>query len=187
MILPLRVLGRASVKRRSSGRARAPISLATHWRSSWRSSSLATWPCSKVTKQAMAWPFISSGGRRRQLRRPLSGRPAPTRSPSFRAVTADVDNVVDAAHQPEVAVGVAAGAVAGEVAAGDLGEVGLLVAGCIAIDGAGDRRPGLRMTRRPPWPAGTGSPSFVTTSAQFRRRGGLRSRVWSRRLRGWER
>ena len=34
MILPLRVLGSASVKRISSGRAKLPISCATHWRSS---------------------------------------------------------------------------------------------------------------------------------------------------------
>ena len=37
MILPLRVLGKASVKRISSGRAKGPISWPTHWRSScWR-------------------------------------------------------------------------------------------------------------------------------------------------------
>ena len=59
------------------------------------------------------------------------------------AVAADVDDVVDAAHEPEVAVGVLARAVAGEVAAGDIGPIGLLVALGVAVDGAGHGGPGL--------------------------------------------
>ncbi len=51
-------------------------------------------------------------------------------------VAADVDHVVDASHQPEVAVCVTASAVAGEVAAGDFAPVGLLIPGLIAVDGA---------------------------------------------------
>src|SRR5438874_62239 len=61
MILPLRVLGSASVKRRSSGRAKAPISLATCSRSAFLRSSLGFWLDSSVTKAAIAWPFSSSG------------------------------------------------------------------------------------------------------------------------------
>jgi hypothetical protein len=44
MILPLRVLGSASVKRMSSGLASDPISFATHARSSSFSSSLGSLP-----------------------------------------------------------------------------------------------------------------------------------------------
>src|SRR5271170_6499204 len=46
----------------------------------------------------------------------------------------DVDHVVDAAHQPQVAVLVAAGAVAGEVGAGNLTEVLTLITIRIAED-----------------------------------------------------
>ena len=56
------------------------------------------------------------------------------------AVAGDVDDVVDAAHDPEVAVLVAAGAVAGEVDAGDLAPVLLLEALGVAVDGAQHRR-----------------------------------------------
>ena len=92
----------------------------------------------------MAWPFISCGtaddggfgdlgvGDERGL--DLHGA---------EAVAADVDDVVDAAHEPVVAVGVAARAVAGEVAAGDLGPVGLFVALLIAVDGSRHRGPWL--------------------------------------------
>ena len=59
------------------------------------------------------------------------------------AVAADVDDVVDAAHEPEVAVFVAAGAVAGEVGAGDLGEVGFDETFVVAVDGAGHGWPGF--------------------------------------------
>ncbi len=57
------------------------------------------------------------------------------------AVAADVDDVVDAAHEPEVAVGVLARAVAGEVAAGNVGPVGFLIALGVAVDGAGHGGP----------------------------------------------
>ena len=59
------------------------------------------------------------------------------------AVSADVEDVVDAAHEPEVAVGVLACSVAGEVAALDVGPVGFLVAFGVAVDGAGHAGPGL--------------------------------------------
>src|SRR5436853_3040696 len=47
MILPLLVLGSASVKRMSSGRARAPISFVTHLRSSSLSSGVGLLPDSR--------------------------------------------------------------------------------------------------------------------------------------------
>src|ERR1035437_9666674 len=61
MILPERVLGRASVKRIPSGRAREPISFETHLRSSSLSASLGWYSLSSVTKAEMACPFNSSG------------------------------------------------------------------------------------------------------------------------------
>ena len=54
MILPLRVLGRESVKRMSSGRASAPISFVTHLRSSSFNSGVGLRPPSSVTNAEMA-------------------------------------------------------------------------------------------------------------------------------------
>jgi hypothetical protein len=59
-------------------------------------------------------------------------------------------HVVDAAHDPEVAVGVPARAVAGEVHAGDLAEVGLLEALVVAPDRAQHRRPRPLDDQEPP-------------------------------------
>ena len=58
-------------------------------------------------------------------------------------VAGDVEHVVDAAHDPEVAVLVAAGAVAGEVDVRHLAPVLLAVALVVAVDGPQHRRPGL--------------------------------------------
>src|SRR5260221_12481654 len=52
------------------------------------------------------------------------------------AVTADVEHVVDAAHDPEVSVFIFAGAVSGEIHAGNLGPVILHVAVGIAVNRA---------------------------------------------------
>src|SRR6202044_3537972 len=59
------------------------------------------------------------------------------------AMATHVDDVVDAAHEPEVAVGVLARAVAGGVATWNVGPVGLLEALIVAVDRASHRRPGL--------------------------------------------
>jgi hypothetical protein len=56
MIFPERVLGRSEVKMRSSGRARAPIFLATWAFSSSISSLLGLVPSLMVTKAAIAGP-----------------------------------------------------------------------------------------------------------------------------------
>src|SRR6202000_193499 len=63
------------------------------------------------------------------------------------AVAGDVDDVVDAAGDPVIAVGVAAAAVAGEVLALVGREIGLLEAGVIAIDRAHLSRPRARDTQ----------------------------------------
>ena len=109
MILPLRVLGSAWVKVRSSGRASAPISLATHWRSSCRRCFAGFVTAFEGDEDGDGLPlhlvrtadccgFGDLGmGDERGL--DLHGA---------EAVAADVDDVVDASHQPEVAVGVAA-------------------------------------------------------------------------------
>lgn len=59
------------------------------------------------------------------------------------AVSGDVEDVIDAAHEPEIAVGVLAGPVAGEVAAGHVRPVGFLIALGVSPDGAGHGGPGL--------------------------------------------
>src|SRR5271157_6214619 len=59
------------------------------------------------------------------------------------AMAANVDDVIHPAHEPEVAVGVLAGAVSGEVAALDVAPIGLAVALGVAVDGASHRGPGL--------------------------------------------
>ena len=144
MILPLRVLGRASVKRISSGRAREPISLETHLRSSSFSSSTGLVAALERDEggDGLALEVVGAAddggfgdlGMGDERRLDFHGA---------EAVAADVDDVVDAAHEPEVAVGVHARAVAGEVAAGDVGPIGLAVALGIAVDGAGHGGPGL--------------------------------------------
>src|SRR5436305_14855446 len=58
------------------------------------------------------------------------------------AMPRDVHHVVDAPEQPVVALLVTLAAVAGEVAPGEWGPVGLLVALRILVDPAGHRRPG---------------------------------------------
>ena len=60
MILPLRVFGRAPVKRMSSGWASAPISWRTCFFSSSRSASFGS-PFLSVTNTATASPLSSSG------------------------------------------------------------------------------------------------------------------------------
>ena len=92
----------------------------------------------------MAWPFISSrtadyggfGDLGMGDERGLDFHGA-------EAMAADVDDVVDAAHEPEVAVGIAARAVAGEVAAGNFAPIGFFVALRVAVDGARHRGPGF--------------------------------------------
>ena len=61
----------------------------------------------------------------------------------------DVEHVVDAAHDPVVAVLVAPGAVAGEVDARDVAPVLGLVAVVVAVEGAEHRRPGLLDDQEP--------------------------------------
>ena len=144
MILPLRVLGSASVKRISSGRASEPISLATHLRSSSLSASRGLVAGFERDEggDGLAFEIVGTADDRGFGDFGVGDE----RGLDFHgaeAVAADVDDVVDAAHEPEVAVGVLARAVAGEVAAGNVGPVGLLVALGVAVDGAGHGGPGL--------------------------------------------
>ncbi len=117
MILPERVFGRSSVKRIDFGFAIGPIVWPTWSRSSSTSSSLGSLPPRRITNAAIAWPVVvvvraddrGLGDRgvvdERVL--DLGGRDV---------VARDEHDVVDAAEQPEVAVVVALGAVAREVA-----------------------------------------------------------------------
>ncbi len=59
------------------------------------------------------------------------------------AVAGDVDDIVDAAHEPDVALLVHPGAVPGGVDPGELGEIGLAEAVRIAINPAHQARPGV--------------------------------------------
>ena len=118
MILPLRVLGSASVKRIASGLANLPISLATCSASS--ALRLARRRLSLLERdehhQRLALELVGPadgrgfGDRRVRDERALDLGGAD-------AVAGDVEHVVDAADDPEVAVFVAARAVAGEVLA----------------------------------------------------------------------
>ena len=166
MILPLRVLGRASVKRICSGLAKLPISCATHLRSSSPSSSWSQSPFFRVTKQATAWPVISCG-----LPTTAASATAGWRTSAdldfhgAEAVAADVHDVVDAAEDPEVAVFVAARGVAGEVDAWDALPILLLVALGIAPEGARHARPGPADDEEAFAIGSTGLPCRSTTSA----------------------
>src|SRR5215510_10786609 len=96
----------------------------------------------------MPWPLIGCG-------KPTTAASATaswaTSALSISAVpvAGDVEHVVDAAGDPVVAVLVALHAVAREVVAGELREVGLLEALVVAPDGAGLARPRRREAERP--------------------------------------
>ena len=146
MIFPERVLGSASAKRISSGRAMAPISL-RHVRGQLLlqlASRLAT-PFFSVTNATSAVPLSSSG-------RPTTAASATARCAHQRALdlggaeamAGDVHHVVHAAHQPEVAVLVRRAPSPVKYMPGQLAEVRLLVALLVphtvrSIDGHGPR------------------------------------------------
>src|SRR6185312_7717888 len=75
-------------------------------------------------------------------------------------VSADVDNVIDAAHKPEVAVGVHACAVAGEIDSGNVREIGLLIPLRIAPDRPRQRGPWLFDDQQTAVPCGHGFTFF---------------------------
>jgi hypothetical protein len=144
MIFPLRVFGSDSVKRISAGRASLPISRATCSLSSSR----------RLVVGLDALQHRDEGADR--LAQELVGRPttaglghlgvADERALDLHrreAVSGDVDHVVDAPEDPEVAALVAPRAVAGEVQVPELRPVVLAVALGIAPDAAQHRGPGL--------------------------------------------
>ena len=142
MILPERVLGRSSVNRIVFGLAIGPMAVATWSRSSRARASFGSLPAAQDDERAdgLAGRLVVAAddrglGHRGVLdeRRLDLGRRD--------AVAGDVHDVVDAAEQPEVAVVVALGAVAGEVPAGEARPVRLRVALGVAPDAAQHRRP----------------------------------------------
>ena len=112
MILPLRVLGKASVNRIMSGRAMAPISLTT---------------CSRRTPSISSERFHASGqgdetgdslplelmgnAHHSRLRHVGMGDHGALHLHGSQPVAGNVDDVVHAAHDPEVAVPIPAGPV----------------------------------------------------------------------------
>ena len=123
MILPLRVLGRSAEKRMSSGRAMAPIFLATcslQLVLELRRSALC--PSFRVTNAAIAWPLSSCGlAHHRRLRHRGVVHQRALDFHRADPVPGDVQHVVHPAQDPPVAVVVQLGAVAGEVAARETG------------------------------------------------------------------
>ena len=116
MIFPLRVLGRASVKRMSSGLARAPISFATHLRKFFFQfvGGLSALLQGDERGDRLTFDFVGTadhggfGDASVRDQRALHFHGA-------EAVAADVEHIVDAAHDPEISVLIFAGAVAGEI------------------------------------------------------------------------
>ena len=135
MILPDRVFGNASVKRISSGRASAPISFVTCARSSWFNASDAVMRAferhESHHRRSLQLVRTRDDGRLRDCavrhERALNFR----RSESMSAY---IYNIIDPAHYPEIAVPIAARAVAGEIDALDLRPVLLFVTLVIAPD-----------------------------------------------------
>ena len=116
MILPLRVLGSASVKRICSGLAKLPISCATHWRSSSPSSCVV--PVALLQRDEAAHGLAGDLVRLAHHRRFRHRRMLHQRGFDFHGaqpVAADVHHVVHAAQNPVVAVLVAARGVAGHI------------------------------------------------------------------------
>ena len=116
MILPLRVLGSTLANRISSGRAMAPMTLPTCFFNSLASAAFAfhTGLQGDEGDHGLALDFIRAahgggfgdGGMADEGALDFGGA---------EAVAGDVEHVVDAAHDPEVAVLIAACAVAGEI------------------------------------------------------------------------
>ena len=165
MILPLRVLGSVAVKRMSSGTASAPISLRTCCLSSSRRRLAG---CAGLENDedgdGVAFEFVraADGGGFGD------GGMADQRTFDFdraQAVAGDVQHVVDAAHDPVVAVGVAAGVVAGQVHVGHFGPV--LFAGIASSSPQMPRSmpgQGFLITSQPPWP---GEDSFARAGRRW--------------------
>src|SRR3990172_9415076 len=145
MILPDRVFGRSAVNRMSSGRAMAPIFLTTcSFKSSARSLVMCA-PSFRGTNAATACPLISCDRTTTaaSATRALTGPPPPPRpaAPAAR----HIDDIVPPAEEPEVPVGVALRAVAGDVdARAPFAPVLPHVAIGIAVDAAQHRRPRTR-------------------------------------------
>ncbi len=131
MILLLRVFGRSRANWILSGCAIGPIILRTWPLRIVARSSDATWPSRKhdVRVDALALDGVREAHDRRLGHRVVAHERALDLGGAH-AVPAHVDDVVHAAEQPEVAVGVHARAVTGEVAAGEALEVHLAHARC---------------------------------------------------------
>ena len=137
MILPDRVLGSAGVNWIRSGAARAPISWRTSWISSLRSVVAAFFAGIQrhVGVDRLALDLVREGDDRRLGDRGMRDQRAFDFGGAD-AVAGDVDDVVDAAGDPVIAVLVAAAAVAGEIEARIGREIGLEEAAMIAPDRA---------------------------------------------------
>ena len=135
MILPLRVFGSASVKRMPSGRANLPISFSTCAISLAFVASLASKPGLQRDEhdQRLALELVGPADRGRLGDRGVRDQRALDLGGAD-AVAGDVEHVVDAPDDPEVAVLVAARAVAGEVHAGHVAPVRLAEALVVAPD-----------------------------------------------------
>ena len=144
MILPLRVLGSASVNRISSGRAKAPISFADPLAQFLAELVVVPIALLQRDEAQTAWPVISCGlpttaasataGMMHQRRFDFHGA---------EPVAADVHHVVDAAQHPVVAIVIAARGIAGEIRSGHARPILLLEALRIAPDVAHHAGPGM--------------------------------------------
>ena len=142
MILPERVFGRPGANWIISGVAIGPISLRTQCNKFLSSRRVGASPCHQrdIGVDALALDVVriaDHGGfgdfrMRNECAFDFGGA---------EAVAGDVDDIIDAAGDPVIAVLVAAAAVAGEVLAGIGAEIGVDEALVIAIDGAHLARP----------------------------------------------
>ncbi len=173
MILPERVLGRLSPKRISSGLAMGPISLPTQLR---RVSTISLrlgrigGTCALQHHEGddgFALDVVRTadhGGFRHQRVGDQRGFDLHR----AQAVAGHVQHVVDASHDPEVAVVVAVRGVAGEVVAVQLlGEVAFLEAVGVAPDGADLRGERLLDDQRAACPPSTSLPVSSTTATSM--------------------
>ena len=143
MILPLRVLGSEAVKRMSSGTASAPISLRTCFFSSSRKrfARLAAFEHDEH-RHGVSLQFVRAAHRGGFGH----GGMADQRAFDFdraQPMAGHVQHVVDAPHDPVVAVGIAAGVVAGQIHVRHLRPILLLVALVVAPNAAQHARPRL--------------------------------------------
>ena len=136
MILPLRVFGSVSVKRMSSGLARAPISFATHLRSSsFNVRGFSSLLQSHEGRDRLTFHIVGTAHDRR-LSHCIVRDQSAFHLHGAQAMSADVEDIIDTSHDPEISILIFSRAIPREIHTRNLRPVVLHVPVRIAVDRA---------------------------------------------------